>query len=114
MILQLSLFIGLTIATYVGISFFAQITGGTATSVWSVVTSVFRPLPLITLVVANTFFALAVYFGFMTTRFALPIVIALGASVSFAYSIVMFGAVITSLKVLGLVCVVGGIILLGI
>lgn len=111
--MQWALFVVVTIVAYVGISLFAQLSGGSSTNAWQAFFSAVRPLPLVVMVVANMFFALAIYFGFAVTRYSIPIAIALGAVTSFMYSILVLGAQLSALKGLGVMLAVAGIILLG-
>lgn len=111
--MQWALFVVVTIVAYVGISLFAQLSGGSSTNAWQAFFSAVRPLPLAVMVVANMFYALGVYYGFLSTRFAIPITLVIGAITSFAYSALVLGAAITPIKVLGVILAIGGAILLG-
>ena len=113
MVLQWVLFVVVAIVAYIGIAVFAQLTGGSSTSAWQAFFSAVRPIPLAVLIVANMFFALAVYYGFLATRFAIPVTIAVGAITSFVYSVVMLGAQISLTKILGILLAIGGIVLMG-
>ena len=112
MILQWILFLGTAIITYIGIALFAQLSGGNSATSWQAFFSGIRLIPLIIGTVANMFFALAIYYGFTITRYAIPITIAIGSITSFAYSIVVFGTKVTVIKILGIILTIAGIVLL--
>lgn len=113
MALQWILFFGTAIVTYIGISLFAQFSGGNSSSALQAFFSAIRPLPLAILIIANMFFALAIYYGFSITRYAVPIALAIGAMTSFLYSVVVLGTSVSALKVIGIIAIVTGIVLLG-
>lgn len=113
MLLQWIFFIGSAIVTYIGISLFGQLTGGSTSTPWAAIVSVVRPVPLILLVISNMFFAVAVYFGLTITRYAIPIILATGAITGFVYSVAVLGGSISAIKLVGILCVVAGIVLLG-
>jgi multidrug transporter EmrE-like cation transporter len=112
-IFQWLLFFCSTVVAYIGIALFAQLSGGSVNSPGQAFFSAVRPIPPIVMVVANMFFALAIYYGFLATRFAIPIAIAIGALTSFVYSVVVLGAEASAVKISGLVIAIGGIVLLG-
>ena|SRR3989344_2125324 len=109
---NIALFFISGVIAYTLISFFGQITGGGAKTIVEVVRAVLKPLPLLLLVVGNIFFAMTVFAGFKVTQFAIPAAIALGAAVSFFYSVLVLGGTVTALKVLGVVLILVGIFFL--
>jgi uncharacterized membrane protein len=112
MTLQWVLFFGITILSYCGIAWFAQLSGGASTNSWQAFLSALRPLPLAVMVIANMFFALAVYKGFLLTKHAVPMMISVGVLTAFAYSILFLGAELTLVKTLGVALVIAGISLI--
>lgn len=102
----------LGVLTYAAFSLVAQLTGGAAHSAVGAAFSFFKPYALVTLVVANLFWAMAVYFGLRESRDALPMLVAIGVIVSFVYSILFLHDQATPARLLGLVLVLGGIYLL--
>jgi hypothetical protein len=112
MVLQWFLFIVTVVVAYIGISWFAQLTGGSSHTAWSTFFSALRPLPLLVMIVANMFFGLGIYFGLGITRFAIPATIAMGVVTSFVYSVVMLGAQVTLTKIVGAIVVILGVAML--
>ena len=112
MYLSWALFFAITVAAYVGIAWFAQLSGGTSTNTWQAFFSAIRPLPFLVVTVANMFFALAAYKGLILTKHAIPIIISTGAITSFVYSLIFLGAKFTLLKLGGIGLVIAGIVLL--
>ena len=110
--MQWILFFGITFVAYLGISWFAQLSGGSSTSATQAFFSAIRPIPLLIITVANMCFAVAAYYGFMVTRFAIPAMIATGAVTGFFYSVLFLGAKITALKILGILLAISGIALI--
>lgn len=113
MILQWLAFCAITVLAYIGILLFAQMTGGSSTSAWQAFTSGFRPLPLAILILANTIWAVGLYYGFVVTRYAIPVMISIRALTPFLYSLIFLGANVTATKISGIVLVIAGIVLLG-
>lgn len=109
MISQWVIFFFITVIAYCGIAWFAQLSGGASTSAWQAFFSAIRPIPLIVVTVANMFFAIAAYKGFLLTKHAIPLIISTGALTAFVYSIVFLGAEVTFLKVAGMVLIIAGI-----
>lgn len=98
---------------YILISIFAQITGGSnPKNSWDAFWIGIQPLPVVIIVFSNLFFSLGVYHGFAITRFSIPMMVALGALTTFAYSLFVLGAQITLIKTLGILSVILGIALL--
>lgn len=112
MFVQWLLFGVTTVVAYLGISLFGQIAGGGASSPMSAFLGTLKPLPLLIITVANMFFALALYFGFAQTRFAMPIALSVGVLTSFMYSVFVLGASFSLVKAGGILLVVAGIALL--
>src|SRR3990167_1172569 len=110
--MQWLLFVPLTVVACIGIAWFAQLSGGSSTTPTQAFFSAIRPFPLLVVTVANMFFALAAYYGFTATRFAIPVMISIGAVTAFVYSIVFLGAQLTALKVLGIAIAVSGVALM--
>ena len=110
---SIAVFVISAVAAYVGISLFAQLSGGQSASSWDAFLSPIGLIPLVVMVVANMFFALAIYRGFLVSRYAIPMCIAIGAITSFAYSVIFLGAEISSVKMVGVAVTIVGIILLG-
>jgi hypothetical protein len=107
-------FAAATIATYVGISLFAQLAGANSTSALQAFLSGLRPLPLIVLVIANMFFGLAVYLGFALTRYSIPMTITGGVIVSAAYSVLFLGAGVSLWKLAGIALAIAAVALLSV
>ena len=112
MIFSAALFAFFSIATYVLISIYGQITGGNATPLYEAALSALRPLPLLLIVVGNVCFSMAIFSGLSWTRFAIPAALALGVITSFAYSALFLGGTVTVAKLVGVVLILGGIFLL--
>lgn len=110
--MQTLLFFCFSVLAYVGISAFGQLSGGAATSLLSAAGNALRPLPLLVLVAANVFFAMAVFSGLSWTRFAIPAALAVGVVTSFAYSAFFLGGAVTLVKVAGILLILVGIYLL--
>ena len=112
MAVQWILFAVLTIIAYGGISWFAQLSGGSSTSALGAFFSAIKPFPLFVVTVANMFFGLALYYGFSVTRFAIPAAISLGVITSFAFSAIVLGAPVTLTKLVGAGIVIVGVIVM--
>jgi hypothetical protein len=106
------LFIPLTIIAYFGIAWFAQLSGGSASSPLSAALSAIKPFPLLVITLANMVFAVAAFYGFSVTRFAIPAMISLGAISGFLYSVFFLGVEVTLAKVAGIGLAVLGIALI--
>ncbi len=106
------IFFILSFVTYTLVALFGQLTGGSGGGFWDDVIAVFKPLPLLVLLVSNLFFAAALSFGFKFSTYAIPMAIAIGVIASFVYSTVFLGGVVTWIKVLGVVVILVGIYLL--
>lgn len=112
MIVYWGLFLVSVFFTYVGISVFAHLSGGSASTPFSAAVSALRPIPLIIVTLANVVFALGLYYGFKATRFAIPTALAMGVIVSFIYSVALLGATVTLSKIVGIVTIIIGIVIL--
>ena len=97
---------------YLGVSIFSQLTGANAQSYTELLKNVIKPLPLLIMVVANMFLASAVYFGFLATSTAIPIMLSIGIITSLLYSVFALGAVVTLTKIVGVAFIIIGIYLL--
>lgn len=102
------------VTAYLGISWFAQLTAEYGVTAWGAFLSAVRPLPLLIVTVANMFFGLGLYYGFGFTRFAIPAAISIGVVTSFVYSVFVLGAQVTSIKILGALMVILGVVILAI
>ncbi len=105
-------FIGIAIVGYVGIAIFNRMVGGDAASFIEAVKNTFTPVPFVVMVVSNVLLGGAVYYGFLSTQSAIPIMISIGVMVAFVYSVVFLGIEVTALKILGLLFIMLGIYLL--
>ncbi len=112
MLISWILFVVCAVVGYMGIAWFAQLSGGSSHSVFEAFTSAIRPFPLLVATVANMFFGLGLYYGFGVTRFAIPAAISIGVITSFIYSVVLLGAQVTLVKLLGIMAIIGGVVLL--
>ena len=106
------LFFGFGVTAYIGISIFAQLTGGQGSTLLQVAINSIKPLSLLVLVVANVLFGMAVFMGFKNTQFAIPATIAIGVITSVCYSVFVLGGQLTMSKVGGIFLVLAGIYLL--
>ncbi len=100
------------ILAYVFLSMFGHLGGGSGTSALGAVLATFKPLPFVLLVLGNTLWGVSVFFGLQNTGYAIPASIALGIITSFLYSVIVFDAPVTLIRVLGLCIVLCGIYLL--
>lgn len=105
-------FIGLAVVGYIGIAFFNRMVGGETQSFYEAITVAFRPLPLIVMIAANVILGGAVYFGFLATSSAIPIMLSVGVVVTFLYSVLLFGVGVTITKLFGIGLIILGIYLL--
>lgn len=112
MILSAALFALFSVLAYICISVFAQMTGGTSTSLMQAALLALRPIPILILILGNVFFAMAVFSGFGWTRFSVPAAIAVGVVTAFVYSALFLGGTVTVTKVLGILLILLGIYLL--
>jgi drug/metabolite transporter (DMT)-like permease len=110
--LSVLLFFVFSFIAYTLISWFGQLTGGSPGNLREDVLEVFKPIPLLILLVSNAFFAAGLSFGFTFSKDAIPMAVAVGVIASFVYSALFLGANITWLKILGVVFVLVGIYLL--
>lgn len=101
-----------TVIAYCGIAFFAQMTGGSSTGAWQAFVAIFSPIPFFIILVANMLFSVGIYYGFTVTRYTIPIATAIGAVTTYIYSIVVLGASVSVLKMVGIVVIIAGIVLL--
>jgi len=105
-------FIGLSIVTYIGISLFGKLTGGESQTALQAALNGFRPLPLAIILMANTIFAVAIFYGLQVTSAAVTIVLSIGVVTSFIFSVAFLGVYVTSIKLLGVLLIIAGIYLL--
>jgi hypothetical protein len=103
------LFAATGIVSYVLLSLFGQLSGGSGNSAIGAFLAAFKPIPFVLLVIGNALWGVAVFFGLQNTKYALPAVIALGIITSFFYSVIVFENPITWWRLLGL-----GLVILGI
>lgn len=106
------LFILLATTGYVCISIFGRLVGPESTSFLKAVMTTFKPLPLSVVMIGNMLLGGALYYGFLSTSFAITIAIAIGVVTSFVYSSIVFGITITLIKVIGVLMILIGIYLL--
>ena len=106
------IFIFLSIVAYTLISFFATVTAGGATSPLGALKNVFTPLGLFLLIIANAIYGVAIYYGFTSTKLAIPIALAIGALTAWFYSLIFLDKVFELNDALGLVLVIVGIFFL--
>jgi hypothetical protein len=104
-------FITTTIA-YCGIAVFAQMTGGGSTGALQAFLAIFRPIPFFVILIANMLFSVGVYYGFTVTRYTIPIATAVGVVTTYLYSIIVLGASVSALKIIGIAAIIIGIVLL--
>jgi hypothetical protein len=114
MLLNSALFVTLGICTYTIIALVGQLLGASQTSAWGAFINGFSPIPALIIVATNPLFGLALYYGFSVSRFAIPMILAIGACTSFFYSLLFLGATFTLTKLLGLFVIFAGIALLAI
>ena len=112
MILPWLYFVVLIVVMYICIAIIGKVTGGSADSVLGSVKLLFTPLVIFLIFLANTLFAIGIYFGFIVSNNALPISIAIGVVTSYMYSVVTLGVSVTTAKLLGVFLVIIGIYLL--
>lgn len=104
-------FLGLAIAGYVGIAIYNRAVGS-ADSFLDAIYTAFQPVPFTVMVAANIILGVAVYYGFLATSSAIPVLISAGVIVTFAYSVVAAGVTMTFTKLLGIALIIAGIYLL--
>ncbi len=112
MILNWIYFFVLGVCAYIGISYFAQLTGGGSTTALQAAIASLKPIPILILIVANVFFALAIFFGFKNTKLAIPAVLAIGVITSSVYSVVILGASFSFMELVGVALILVGIFFL--
>jgi multidrug transporter EmrE-like cation transporter len=113
MISNATLFVLLGFVNYCIIALVGQLLSGTqATSAWLAFRGGFAPIPAILVIATNPIFGLALYYGFSVSRFAIPMILAIGACTSFVYSVAFLGATFTLTKLAGLMVICIGIALL--
>ncbi|MEK9161032.1 MAG: hypothetical protein AAB440_03305 [Patescibacteria group bacterium] len=103
------LFFVLSIITYLLVSWFGHLTGGSPGNFWQDVLQVLKPIPLLILFVSNFFFAAAVSIGLKVSPYAIPMAIAVGVIASFIYSMLFLGGTFTWVKMLGILAILVGI-----
>lgn len=109
MVVTVTLFFALSFLTYTLFSVFGHLTGGSPGDFWQDILEVFKPLPLLLLVIGNVFFAAALSIGFKFTSHAIPSAIAIGVIASFIYSAVFLGGTVTWIKGVGILLILAGI-----
>jgi uncharacterized membrane protein len=115
LMLHWATFVTFGIFSYTLISLFAQLVGDKPfTSTYAAFIGGFAIIPALVLLASNPFYAVALYHGFAISRFAIPMLIAIGVITSFLYSLVFLGATFTFTKLAGLVVICAGIALLAI
>src|SRR6516162_457562 len=89
------LFVATGILSYVLLSLFGQLTGGSVNSAISAFLAAFKPIPLVVLIIGNALWGMAIFFGLQNTKYAIPAVIALGIITSFFYSVIVLENTVT-------------------
>lgn len=112
MIVTATIFFVFSFVTYLLIALFGHLTGGNPGSFWQAVVAVFKPIPLLIILISNLSFAMALWYGFKLTPYAIPASIAIGILASFAYSVVVLHAVVTPMKLFAIALILIGIYLL--
>jgi multidrug transporter EmrE-like cation transporter len=112
MILNTLLFALLGILTYSIVALVGQLLGTNQPSAWEAFKHGFAPLPALIIVATNPLFGVALYYGFSVSRFAIPMILAIGVATSFLYSLAFLGATFTFTKLAGLLAIFAGILLL--
>jgi hypothetical protein len=97
------------IVSYLLLSLFGQLTGGSVNSAISAFLAAFKPIPLVLLIIGNALWGVAIFFGLQNTKYAIPVVIALGIITSFFYSVIVLENPVTWPRLLGV-----GLVILGI
>jgi multidrug transporter EmrE-like cation transporter len=105
-------FVLISAVGYIGIAVFNRMVGAEAESLYDAVGRAVQPTALVIMIVANIFLGAGVYYGFMATSSAIPIMLSLGVVTTFVFSVMILGVSLTLTKVLGLMLVVAGIYLL--
>jgi len=103
------LFAATGIVSYVLLSLFGQLTGGSGNSAIGAFLAAFKPIPLVLLIIGNALWGVAVFFGLQNTKYAIPAVVSLGIITSFFYTVIVFENPVTWWRLLGL-----GLVILGI
>jgi len=97
---------------YICIATIGRITGGESLSAVASVRQLFTPLLIFVMILANTLFAVGIYYGFIVSSNALPVSVVIGIVVTFIYSVLVMGVSVTAAKILGIAFVLVGIYLL--
>ena len=105
-------FVVLSVIGYVCISIFGRLVGPDSTSFVSAVTSAFKPVPLAVVMLGNALLGGALYYGFLSTSFAIPVAISVGVVTSVVYSSFALGLSFTLTKCIGVLFIIVGIYLL--
>ena len=103
------LFAATGIVSYVLLSLFGQLTGGSVNSAIGAFLAAFKPIPLVLLIIGNALWGVAVFFGLQNTKYAIPAVVSLGIITSFFYTVIVFENPVTGWRLFGL-----GLVILGI
>ena len=106
------IFVALSIVAYTLISIFADVTASDTDGALQALKNVFTPLGLLLVLIANAIYGVAIYYGFTSTKLAIPIALAIGALTAWFYSLIFLGKVFELNDALGLVLVIVGIFLL--
>ena len=109
---QWILFIFLTVCMYVCISTIGKVSGGSSSTLTDALKGVFQPHVLVLMLLANGFFAAALFYGFQSTTNALTIAVAVGVVSTFFYSVLFTGVSVTTTNIAGLTFAIIGIFLL--
>lgn len=107
-----TLFFVYMVFSYIGFSIFAQMGGGTGTTVLTTITSALRPLSFVILVVSNIIWSITIFYGLKNTPYAVPMLYAGGVIISFIYATLFMGGEVTLLRICGVGVIVVGIYLL--
>jgi multidrug transporter EmrE-like cation transporter len=105
-------FIVLSILAYVSISLIGYFTQGESLTVIEAMRKLFTFKPFLAMIIGNTLWVAAVYYGFLEMSFAIPATIAIGVVTSFFFSIFAYGTTVTLTHIAGIVCIIFGIYLL--
>ena len=106
------LFVATGILSYLLLSLFGQLTGGSVNSAISAFLAAFKPIPFVVLIIGNALWGVAIFFGLQNTKYAIPGVIALGIITSFFYSVIVLENTVTWPRLVGLGFVMLGIYLI--
>jgi len=97
---------------YIIIATIGKLTGGSAESAFDSIKRVYRPLALVLMLVGNSLFALALFYGFQVSSNAMTMAISIGIITTFIYSVFLLGVEITPAKIAGVILAVVAVYLL--